>query len=110
MRAAFYVLFGTGFTIAVCSALGRALLRLLSIRLYREEHALIGFILGAPLLSTVAFLLAAAGWARKGVFLVAGILLFAGAFYVRRTPAPRPPLPNPLAPRWKMGFAAVFGV
>ncbi len=111
MRAVFYLLFGAAFTIAVMSSLGRALLRALSIRLYREEHALIGFVLGAPLLSTLTFLLAAAGFARKGVFLWTGVVILLAASRFRRTPGvPRPTLPNPPSPRWKLLFAAVFGV
>ncbi len=111
MGAAFYVLFGAAFTVAVCSALGRALLRALSIRLYREEHALIGFVLGAPLLSTITFLIAAAGFARKGVFLCAGVVILIAASRIKRgLPITRPALPNPLNPGWKKLFAAVFGV
>ncbi|MSV27625.1 MAG: hypothetical protein EXQ52_02620 [Bryobacterales bacterium] len=111
MRAAFYLLFGAAFTIAVCSGLGRALLRGLSIRLHREEHALIGFVLGAPLLSSIVFLLTAAGFARKSVFLWTGVVILIAASRVKRgPPITRPALPNPLNPRWKKLFVAVFGV
>ncbi len=72
MRAAFYPLFGAAFFAATALALGTLLLRALSIRLYRTEERLLGFVTGSAVLSAILFVLCALKAAHKGVFLALG--------------------------------------
>ena len=83
MPQAIYILFGAAFTVAVCLAGGRILLRGLSIRLYRQEELVLAFVTGAACLSLLIFLLCAVGAARQRVFLAAGIGVLALAFFGR---------------------------
>jgi hypothetical protein len=72
MRAAFYVLFGAAFFAATALALGTLLLRGLTIRLYRIEERLFGFVTGSAVLSAIIFVLCAFKLVHKGVFLALG--------------------------------------
>ena len=103
------ILFGAAFTVAVSVALGRILLRALSIPLFRQEEHPLAFVVGAACLSLMTFLLCAIGIARRSVFLVAGIAVLALAI---RRGAHRPSGESfpPLAPFWKWLFCAVFSV
>jgi hypothetical protein len=76
------ILFATGFTFGVCLAAGKLVLQLVQARLTRLEEYFLGFVTGAAGLSTLVFLLTAAGQAHRGVFLAAGLVIIAVA--VRR--------------------------
>ena len=104
-----WILAGAGFTVAVCMALGRLLLRALSIRLYRQEEHPLAFVTGAACLSLLTFILCAAGLARRGVFLAAGLVILSIA--VRRG-ALRPAGESfPALPTfWKWFFGSIFAV
>jgi hypothetical protein len=67
-----YILFGAAFTVATMTAAGHLMLRSLGVKLDRAEYWLLSFVCGAPLLSTVVFLLCSVNLARKGVFLIVG--------------------------------------
>ena len=75
MPAALYILFGAAFTVAMCVASGRLLLRRLALPLDRAESRLFAFLLGAVLVSSGVFLLCAVHLAYKGVLLAAGLAL-----------------------------------
>jgi hypothetical protein len=83
------------------------LLRFTDIDLYRQERDLLGFLTGSAVLSLLVFLLATVGLARKGVFLIVGLLAIGAAFRYGR---PRKPHPffSPLPRWWKWFFVAVF--
>ena len=105
MPQAISILFGGAFTAAVCWAMGRLLLRGLSVRLYREEEHVIGFVAGAACLSLIVFLLCAVHAARPGVFLAVGVaIILKGAR--RASGKPLPPLPV----FWKWVFRSTFAV
>lgn len=109
MHAVPYILFGAVFTIAVSISLGALLLDRLKVVLHREEYPVLSFVVGAPLLSTIAFLVAAAHVSHKGVFLVIGVaamgaaLAFARVRRIGELPA-LPPLPR----LWKAVFSVIF--
>jgi hypothetical protein len=109
MPQAVYILFGAGFTVAVSLALGRLLLRSLSIRLYRQEEHPLAFVSGAACLSLLTFLLCAAGAARKGVFLVAGMMILAVAVWRGAHRASGDALP-PIPVLWRWLFRSIFAV
>ncbi|MFB3829013.1 MAG: glycosyltransferase family 39 protein [Bryobacteraceae bacterium] len=109
MPQAFYILFGAAYTVAVCAALGRMLLARTGARLYREEQWLLGFVCGAPLASLIVFALAAAGVARKGVFLWVGAAILLAAWRAGAWGGEAEPLP-PLPRFWKRLFGIVYGV
>src|SRR5258705_9755757 len=97
MPQAIYILFGAAFTVAVCLAVGRMLLRGLSIRLYRQEEHVLAFVTGAACLSLLTFLLCAVGAARQRVLLAIGLGMLALAFRKgahRSTGKPFPPIPT----------------
>ncbi len=97
MGAAFYVLFGALFAIAVSLAAGRWMLRRWAPPLAREEEWPLAFVTGAAALSLTVFLLFAAQLAYKGVFLALGLGVLAAAWRSgalrpverRMTPLPR---------------------
>jgi len=111
MPQAVYILFGAAFTVAVCMALGALLVARLGLRFHREEEPLFRFLLGAPCLSLVVFLLASAGLARKGVFLAVGLAALAACWRLRGAGLQPAGDPLPALPRlWRRLFWAVFGV
>ncbi len=103
------ILAGAAFTVAVCMALGRLLLRALSVKLYRQEEHPLAFVTGAACLSLLTFILCAAGLARRGVFLALGLAVLAIAI---RRGAHRPVGESfpALPPFWKWLFASIFAV
>ncbi len=75
------ILFGAGFTVVVCLALGKLLLRGLGLRLYRQEEHVLSFVVGAACLSLAVFLLAAVRLATLTSFLVLGAAAIAAAVW-----------------------------
>jgi hypothetical protein len=112
MPQAFSILFGAGFTVAVCLALGRLLLARLKLTLYREEELPLAFLAGAPLLSLLVFLLAAARLVYDGVFLALGALVVGWAWreQLYRLAGERlPPVPRSWR-RLSLPLFALFGL
>jgi len=109
MRQALSILFGAGFTVAVSLALGKLLLRSLTVRLYRQEEYVFAFVTGSACLSLLTFLLCAVGAARKGIFLAIGICVLAVAVWRGAHKPSGEPLP-PIPGSWKWLFACVFTV
>lgn len=113
MPQALSILFGAAFTVAVCWAFGQLLLRGLSLEFRRQEQPLFAFLLGAPCLSLMVFLLAITGLAYKGVFLGCGLAVIALAIWQAHPKGTRLPhresLP-PLPRLWRILFGAVFAV
>ena len=110
MPAPAQILLAAGFTAGACLASGNLLLRALRLRFRREEKHIFAFVSGAACWSGLVFLLAAAGLARRGVFLVAGLLVILAALkWGRSQPAPPPePAPPRLPPFWKALFGVIF--
>ncbi len=77
MRQILAILFATGFTFMVCLAAGKLVLQLVRARLTRLEGYFLGFVTGAACLSIIVLALAAAGQARRGVFLATGLVIIA---------------------------------
>src|SRR5438552_454095 len=100
MPQAIYILFGAAFTVAVCLAAGRMLLRGLSIRLYRQEEDVLAFVTGAACLSLLTFLLCAVGAVRQLVFLTIGLGVLALAFRLGAHRSTGDSLPS-IPPLWK---------
>jgi hypothetical protein len=107
MRELFSILFGAGFTIAACAAVGSLLLARLRIHLHRGESALIGFAAGSGLVSFAISLLCMTHLARKGVFLWGGIVILALALWSRRGLPKRRELPA-VRLTWLAGFWVIF--
>ena len=101
------ILFGWLFTVATAWALGTLLLRRLSLVFYRWEEPLFAFLIGAALLSAIVFVLCAAHFAWKALFLVLGLAII---LYALRSGAHKPrgdsfaPLPQP----WRWVFLVIF--
>lgn len=112
MPHAFSILFGAVFTVAVCLALGRMLLRRLGVELHRQEEHPLAFVTGAALWSLVIFFLSVLGLVYDAVFLLAGVAVLAAAFWTGAH-KPRgdslPPLPQPWRWVW-IGALLLFGV
>ncbi len=87
MPQAVYILFGALFTILTATALGTLLLRRFTVKPERGEYLLFSLLTGSALLSTIVFLLCAMHLARKGVFLVGGIVAIAAAYRYRSLPS-----------------------
>ncbi len=107
MPQAVAILFGFAFTVLVCLALGRILLRRLKAGLKRHEEGPLAFLVGAAVLSAIVFWLAAWRIAHWASFLAVGVLVLAAA---AGTGAWRP-LPErlPALPAfWRGLFAIVF--
>src|SRR5437773_8682121 len=99
MLSILYILFGGLFTIATAWFLGTLLLRKISATLDEIEAQLLAFATGSACLSVIVFALCAAGLARKGVFLAAGLLIDLFAVGYRR--------PQPWPRVWILGVLAV---
>jgi len=74
------ILFAAAFTGAVALFLGKLLLNALRVQLYRSEELFLGFLAGAAVLSTLVFLLSAAGLAYTWIFVAAGCVVLAIAW------------------------------
>ena len=109
MPQVFYILFGATFTVATCLALGSLLVERLGLRLHRQEQPLFWFLAGAPCLSLLVFMLAAAGLVHKSVFLACGLAAIAAALWRLRGQAAAPCLPA-LPRLWRVVFGVVFAV
>src|SRR5689334_7151883 len=79
MREALHVLFGAGFTAALCVAAGSLALRGLRVKMERSESWLFAFVCGSALISSAVLLFCLMYEARKGVFLWGGAALIAAA-------------------------------
>lgn len=108
MPQAFYILFGTLFTLAVSYALGRLLLHRLRVEFYRQEEPLYALLTGASLLHLIVFLCCAVHAAKKGVFLVIGALILLTAWRqgLWRTGSTRSFEPLPRA--WRLLFGMIL--
>ena len=101
------ILFAAVFTAVVSLLLGKLLLKLLRVELYRSEELFLGFALGSAGLSTLVFLLSVAHLAYSWVFFAAGCGIVAVAYWqqaIRFTPQRFPPLPR----LWKLLFAILY--
>lgn len=87
MPFAVYILFGAALTALGCWSLGSLLLHKLGVALYRQERPWVAFLCGAPLLSTLIFLLTASQALYKGTVLAVALLALAACW---RTGAWRP--------------------
>ncbi|HTP89571.1 MAG TPA: glycosyltransferase family 39 protein [Bryobacteraceae bacterium] len=95
-------------------AMGLVLFRLLRLSLDRAESICLGYIAGSAALSFLVFFIAAAGLARKGVFLALACAAIAALLYFRRAllPPARQQTPS-ISIWWWLLFAAgmlAFGV
>jgi hypothetical protein len=111
MRSVIYALFGASFTLVTAWSLGALLLRKLS--LHRLEQRLLAIVTGSACLSAIVFVLCAVGLARKGTYLVLGLLaiVFATRSGARHAPGLRRPPGEPHEPQsrlWKSLFIAAF--
>ena len=77
MKQVFYIVLAALLTLATSYSLGVFLLRGLKLKLERSAERFIAFVSGSALLSTLVFLLTAAGLARKSWFLVAALPIIA---------------------------------
>jgi hypothetical protein len=101
------VIFGAGFTVAVCLAIGSLLLRRLRLGFHRLEAALFAFVTGSACLSLATMVLCVIHQARLAVFLAGGAAVMCWAVWEARKDTPRPALPGlPLA--WRVIFGVVF--
>jgi hypothetical protein len=89
------ILFGAGFTVAVCLAAGLLLIRALKIQFDRAEQILFGFVAGAACVSTVLCGLCAAHLVGRGILLAGGLAaIAAGAWWRPRSAVCRKALPK----------------
>lgn len=109
MKAVVYILLAAALTGSVSFALGAMLIRGLGLKLHRSEQRFLAFVVGSACLSTLVFLLTAAGLARKAVFLAVGLAILALAAWRGAFRLPDDDLP-PLPRWWAGGFWAVFAV
>lgn len=109
MLAPLSILLGALLTTASALALGRSILRRVPVELYRTEEYPLAFVIGSAVLSFAVFLLSAAGWARKGVFLALAAVALGQAFLPTRQSV-NPPAFKPLPRPWLILFGAVFTV
>src|SRR5271165_3230200 len=103
MPQAVAILFGALFTLVSCLGLGRAILRLLRLRLSFGEEGVFGFLTGAAGLSWLVFLVCAMGLAYREVFLGLGLALIAGGIWAGKLPLARSALPQ-LSRGWNLLF------
>jgi len=107
MHEVLVILFGAGFTIALCVAAGRLLLLKLHISLFRHEALLFAFISGAACLSLAVFVLCVAHEARRGVFLWGGGPLIGCSLWMTRKTPLQKRLPAVSKP-WLAFFSVIF--
>lgn len=109
MKTVLYILLAALFTSSVSYSLGAMLLRAARLKFHRSEERFFAFIAGSACLSTIVFLLTAAGLARKGVFWAVTIVILATGLWRRvyRTSGETlPPVPR----FWNVLFWIAFGV
>ena len=87
MSETLHVLFGAAFTVALCIAAGKILLRRLDLRFTALEDTLFAFVAGSAIISFLVFLLCSSHLARKGYVLWGGVVLLALALRYGRMPA-----------------------
>lgn len=75
MRQAIYAILGAAATTIAATSAGLLLLRLLNLRLKQEEQRVLAFFAGSAILSTLVFVLAVTGLARKGVIVAVAVIL-----------------------------------
>ena len=112
MKTVFYILLATALTFASSYSLGSLLLRALRVDLSRSEKRFFSFVSGAALLSTLVFLLTAAGLARKGVFIAATvpfILLLGSRRFLSRDREEAVSSTHPTLP-WRIVFWSAFAL
>ncbi len=110
MKQVFYILLATALTYSCCYSAGALLLRGVRAKLCRSEHRYFSFVTGSALVSTLIFLLTAAGQARKPVFLLATIPIILVAVWQRRA-RPLTLVESPGAKAafaWRIFFWAAF--
>lgn len=107
MKAVVYIVLATAFIYYVARFAGALLLQALGAKLSRSEHRFIGFVCGSALLSTLVFLITAAGLAYKAAFICAGVLILAIGFYRGAHRAGGPAFP-PASPAWNAAFWTVY--
>jgi hypothetical protein len=112
MKQLVYIALATVLTFASAYSFGALLLRVLRVRLYRSEERFFAFIAGSAMLSTLVFLLAVAGFARKSVFLAATLPVIAFAVW-RGVHRPSGEDLPPVSLAWRVvfwgGFVAFTG-
>jgi len=99
------ILFGAGFTVAVCLAAGLLLIRALRVQFDRAEQVLFGFVAGAASVSTVVCGLCAAQLVGRGILLAVGLALIAAAVRWR----PRSGVIRKSLPKSKCIYFVVLG-
>lgn len=111
MAPVIYALFGALFTLATAWALGAVILRKLAPSLHRLEQRLLGIIVGSACLSAIVFPLCMVGIARKGAYLIvgllAGILLFWSGAHRVSGDKPIQPLPRAVQGLFVVTFGAL---
>lgn len=107
MKPLLYILLATGLTWSVSYTLGAMLLRALRLKLYRSEERFFSFVAGAGALSTLVFMLTAAGLARKSVFWGVGLAILAAGAWLGAYRSSAEKLPA-AGLRWRIGFWVVF--
>ncbi len=109
MASVIYALFGASFTLATAWSLGAVILRKLAPSLHRLEQRLLAVIVGSACLSAVVFALCAVGIARKGIYLIVGLLAGIFLFWsgARSVSGEKPIQPLYRAVQWL--FVVIFG-
>ena len=85
------ILLGAALCVASALGLGIALIDVLRLEFRKGEKAVLAFIVGSAVLSDIVFVLAAAGWARKGVFIILSALVLVACFFAHRRSLPSLP-------------------
>src|SRR5260370_1523927 len=109
MASFIYALIGASFTLLTAWALGAILLRKLSPALHGMEQRLLAIVTGSAFLSAIVFTLATVGIARKGSYLILGLLAGVVSFWTgaHRVGGGKPF--RPLTPAWQWLFVVAFG-
>jgi hypothetical protein len=93
------ILLGAALCLASSLGLGIVLIDMLRLEFRKGEKAVLGFIVGSALLSDIVFALAAAGWARKGVFVILTALVLVTCLFAHRRSLPSLPA-KPIPRAW----------
>jgi hypothetical protein len=107
MKTLAYITFGWLFTVVVSWFVGKLLLRRLSLRLYKQEEDILGFVVGSACLSTVIFLLCSLHVAYKAVFLTVGLLVISAGVRQRVWESGAERLPR-LPAIWRLLFCGIY--